>query len=150
MEDRFTRGFMAGIIAGVVANVWSLFAGAMGFTNLRTVDLIGVILYAYAPPFGTGEIIMALMGHLLVCSVIGVGFAYFVLQVTSRNIFLKGWIFSVTVWFAIFAITTLFKIPGTVPLPLKTVLSSFVSTTIYGFILALALRKLTPKTSGTH
>lgn len=148
MEDRFTRGFFAGIIAGIVTNAWSLFAGAMGFSNLRTVDLIGVLLYAYSPPFGTGEVAFALLGHLLVCSIIGVGFAYFVPQVTSENIFLKGWTFSVTVWFTIFALTTFFELPGTVPTPLNTILTSFASATIYGLVLAYTLRKLTHKISG--
>lgn len=51
MEDRFTRGFIAGIIGRIVANAFSIFAGTMGMTNLRTVDLIGAILYDYAPPY---------------------------------------------------------------------------------------------------
>lgn len=149
MEDRFTRGFVAGIIGGIVTNAWSIFAGAMGMTTLRTVDLMGLILYAYSPPFGLGEIAFALVGHLLVSAALGVGFAYFVPRVTSRNIFLKGWIFSVTIWFTIFALTTFFKVSGTVPTPLKTILTTFVSTTIFGLTLAIALRKLTPVVFGT-
>jgi hypothetical protein len=147
MEDRFTRGFVAGILSGVPTNAFSFFAGAMGMTSLRTADLIGVVLYAYSPPFGYGEIVFALFGHLMVSGILGIGFAYFVPQATSRNFFLKGWIFSITVWFAVYAIGTLYRIPGTVPTSLNTSITDFASATLFGLALAFALRKLTPHTS---
>jgi hypothetical protein len=144
MEDRFTRGFVAGILSGILTNVLSFFAGAMGMTSLRTADLIGAIVYAYSPPFGYGEIAFALFGHLMVSGVLGIGFAYFLPQVTSRNYFLKGWLFSITVFFTVYAIATLFQVPGTVPTSLNTTITDFVSATLFGLVLAFALRKLSP------
>lgn len=144
MEDKFTRGFAAGIIGGILTNAYSFFAGAIGITNFRTVDLIGALLYAYAPPFGYGEIILALVGHILISGILGIGFAYFIPIVTSRNFFFKGWLFSVTIWFIVYAGTTLFHLPGTVPTSLNTTITDFVSATLFGLVLAFALRKLTP------
>jgi uncharacterized membrane-anchored protein len=147
MEDTFTRGFVAGIIGGIPTNAYSLFAGAIGITDLRTVDLIGALLYAYSPPFGYGEIALALVGHILISGILGIGFAYFIPIVTSRNIFLKGWLFSITIWFLVYAGTTLFRVPGTIPTSLNTTITDLISATIFGLILAFALRKLTPSYS---
>lgn len=147
MEDTLTRGFVAGIIGGIPTNAYSLFAGAIGITNLRTVDLIGALLYAYSPPFGYGEIVLALVGHILISGILGICFAYFIPIVTSRNIFLKGWIFSITIWFLVYAGATLFQVPGTVPTSLNTTINDLVSASIFGLVLPFVLRKLTPSYS---
>jgi hypothetical protein len=144
MDDRFTRGFVAGIIGEIPTNALSFLAGAIGMTNLRTVDLIGVIFYAYPPPFGYGEILFALLGHILLSGILGIGFAYLIPQVTCQNFLFKGWILSITTWFTVYAITTLFQLPGTVPTSLNTTITDFVSATLFGLVLAFALRKLTP------
>lgn len=144
MEDRFTRGFIAGIIGSIPVNAWSFFAGSIGMTDLRTADLIGAILYAYSPPFGSGEIGFALLGHILISGTLGIGFAYLFPQEIIRNFFFKGWIFSINIWFTVYAITTFFRLPGTVPTSLNTILTDFVSATLFGLALAFALRKLTP------
>ena len=145
VEDRLTRGFFVGLAGGIVSNAFSFLAGAMNLTTIRQADLIGLIVYAHTPPFGFGEIAFALLGHLIVSGVLGVGFAYWVPHVTSRALWLKGWLYSVAIWFAVYGITTLFKLPGTVPTPFKTAVADFVGATIFGVVLALALRALTPK-----
>lgn len=144
MEDRFTRGFIAGIIGGIPTNALSFLAGAVGMTNLRTVDLIGVIFYACPPPFGHSEILFALLGHILLSGILGIIFAYLIHKVTNQNLLFKGWIFSITTWFIVYAITTLFQVPGTIPTSLNTTITDFISATLFGLVLAISLRKLTP------
>lgn len=149
MEDRLTQGFVAGIAGGIASNAWSMFAGLMDMTTIRQADLIALLIYAHIPPFGWGEITFALFSHVLVSGVLGIFFAYWVLYVTSRNLLFKGWVFSATVWFAVYLTTTLFQVPGTIPVPFKTVICDFVGTTIFGLVLPLALRTLTAERSAT-
>lgn len=142
MKDRFSRGFTAGVIGGMASAVYNYFAGVAGLSTLTATQWIAIFLYAHTPPFSFGEIIFAYLGQIFVGGMLGVGFAFWLPYVTSRNLLLKGWMFSVTFWFAVYAIATLFQLPGTVPTPLQTTLSNFISTTIYGLTLAFALRAL--------
>lgn len=147
LSDRFTRGFVAGVIGGTVAAVYSYVAGMMGFTTLRIADWIAIFIFAHTPPFGVGELVYATLGQLAMAGVLGAGFAFWLPHVSSRNMLLKGWLFSVAIWFALYAITALFSLQGTVPLPLKTAISNFVSATVFGLGQALALKALTPQAS---
>ena len=149
MEDIFTRGFAAGIVGGLASNVWSMFAGLMDMTTIRQADLIALLIFAHTPPFGWGEIIFAFLGHILVSGILGIIFAYWVLNITNRNLLFKGFIFSVTVWFAVYATLTLFQLPGTIPTPFKTAICDFVGAILFGLVLPLALRALTAKESVT-
>lgn len=145
LEDRFTRGFVAGGIGGTVVAILSYIAGMIGFTTLRIADWIAIFIYAHTPPFSVGEMVYATLGQLAMAGVMGVLFAFWLPHVSSRNLLFKGWLFSITVWFLIYATTTLFSLQGTVPTPLKTTLSNFVSATVYGLVQAYALRALTPQ-----
>jgi len=64
MEDKFTRGFVAGIIGAVFAGVFSFTSCMMGFTTLRTADWIAIFIYAHTPPFATAVIIYSTLGQL--------------------------------------------------------------------------------------
>lgn len=145
MEDRLTRGFFAGIVGGVVCNAWSMFAGSMGWTTVRTADLIALLVYAHTPPFELNEITFALISHILICGVLGMIFAYWAVQVTSHNLLFKGWIFSGVFFFIAEIVPTMFRIPGTVPTPFNTALCDFVAATIFGLVLPFAFQALTAK-----
>lgn len=144
MTDRFTRGLVAGIIAGVFSNVWAFLAGAMNFTTLRYADWAGIIIFGRTPPFTAGELVFATAAQIMFVGGLGILFAYLLPFFTERYYFLKGWIFSVMTWFLIYAVTSLFKVEGIVGLPLKTVLSNFVDASILGLVLAYSLLALHP------
>lgn len=143
MEDRFTRGFLAGVGGGIVMNAWSFFAGSMNMTTHRMVDWAALAIYGHAQPFDFGEIIFAFMAQLFFTGVLGIAFAYLVPLITSRNILFKGWVFSAMTWFLIYGVAMLFKVDGAFPVPLKTPVADFVGATIYGLVLPLALEALT-------
>ncbi|WP_312519415.1 hypothetical protein [Anaerospora sp.] len=136
MEDRFTRGFTAGIISGLAMNIYSWLAGSMALTTLRMVDWAGLVLYGHRPPFDTTEFIVAQVAQLIYCGALGVFFAYFITWVKSRNIYFKGWLFSTMTWFACYGIATLYKLEGTIPMPVKTVISNFIAAMIFGLAIA--------------
>ena len=146
MEDRLTRGFSAGVVGGLLMNLWAFFAGMMGFTTRRIVDWAAIMIYAHRPPFTSGELLFAFFGQLFFAGALGVVFAYLVPRVTSRHLLFRGWFFSVMTWFFIYGVTTLFKVEGTVPTPLNTAIANFIAATIYGLVLPVALQAFTAKT----
>jgi len=142
MDDRFTKGFFAGVFGGIAANTWSFFSGYIGFTSLRFVDWAAITIYGHIPPFSSGEILVALVSNIVFTGMLGVAFAYLVPQVTSENIFLKGWVFAMATWFVIYGISVLYKVPGVVPIPMWTVLSDMISASTFGLVQAYTLASL--------
>jgi hypothetical protein len=147
MEDRLIRGFVAGIVGSIAMNIWSFIAGIMNFTTLRMVDWASIIIYRHMPPFSFAEITFALLSQILFSGALGVVFAYLVNLVTSQNLIFRGWLFSVISWFMIYSVTTLFKLEGTVPLPINTAISDFIASTVYGLAMPVVLSALVAKPS---
>jgi len=142
MQDKLTRGFVAGIIGGIAANIWSFFSGAIGFTKLRFVDWASIIIYAHTPPFSFGETLWALLIQLGYTGGLGIIFIYLISKVTTRNLLFKGWLFAEAIWFLTYAITTLFKVDGAIPIALPTAISDFISSAVFGLVQAKALQML--------
>lgn len=141
MGDKFTRGFLSGIVGGLVANSVSIVFGFLHLTTLRFADWTGIIILGHIPPFSIGEFLFALAVNIGFMGFLGIIFAYLIVLVKSTNLHFKGWIFSTSIWFFIYAATALFKVEGTIPLPLTTVMSNFVTTSILGLVLAQTFGK---------
>ncbi|VBB08981.1 Hypothetical protein LUCI_4267 [Lucifera butyrica] len=147
MEDRLTKGFTAGIIGGITMNIWAWIASSLNLTTLTMAEWAGIMIYGRTPPFNFGETVFALLGQVLFSGALGVAFSYLVPRISSRNLLFKGWFFSIMTWFAIYAVTTLFKVEGTLNLPLKTVIANFTAATIFGLVTAAALKTYTVETA---
>lgn len=80
--------------------------------------------------------------HLGWCGAIGAMFAYFLVLVTSRKIIFKAWLMGTTPYFVIYLLTTLFQTPGTVPLPLGTVLSNYFTATMFTVVMGYSFKFL--------
>jgi len=145
VEDRMTRGFVSGIAGDVITNAFSFLAGALGWTTIRSADLIGIIVYAHKPPRAMDKIVIATFGHLMVSGVLGIGFAYLLTHIESTHLWVKGVVFSLATWYAVYSVTTLFEVPGTVPTPFNTTVTDGVASVIFGLSLAIALKMLTPR-----
>jgi len=141
LRDKFTRGFIAGMTGGLVANTASLLFGFLGLTTLRFADWTAIITLGKAPPFSTGEILFALAANIGFMGILGIVFIYLIPLIKSTNLLFKGWIFSTFIWFLIYSVTALFKVEGTMPLPLTTALANVVTTSIYGLVLAQVSEK---------
>ncbi|GBG56998.1 hypothetical protein SPFL3102_02262 [Sporomusaceae bacterium FL31] len=142
MEDRVFRGFVAGIIGGIVATLLSYLAYFKEFTTLRLTDWAAILIFAHVPPFSTEEHLFASFIHIGWCGAVGSVFAYFLAWTTNRRILFKAWMIGTTPYFVIYLLTSLFLTPGTVPTPFKTALSNYISSTIFSIIMGYSYKVL--------
>jgi len=142
MEDRLYRGFVAGTIGGVVSNILSHLSYFLGFTALRLSDWAAILIFGHVPPFSLGEQIFAVFVQIGWSGAVGSVFAYFLVWVTNRKILFKAWMLGTTPFFVIYLLTALFQTPGTVPLPLNTVLSNYITSSIFGIVMGYSFKIL--------
>ncbi|HMM20257.1 MAG TPA: hypothetical protein PKA10_05930 [Selenomonadales bacterium] len=149
MEDKFTQGFAAGVLSGLITNIVDILMGSAGWTTLRYIDWTGIVVLAHVPPFTLAETIFSFFAQILFCAGLGVFFTYLVSWIGTRNLLLKSWLYSLLIWFAIDGLTTLYKIEGTFPLPLETAMANSVSATILGLVLGQSLKVFTRPASAS-
>lgn len=145
MNDRFIRGFVAGLIAGIAMNVlnYTLFY-LLNFTSLRLLDYAGIALFGHKAT-NLLEAVLGQLGQLFFSGILGVVFAYLVTEINSGYLLLKGLTFSLVVWFSVFTIGLLFKVPHLIQPPVKTVISNLLGAAVYGLSLPLILNWLDRK-----
>lgn len=141
MQDRFERGFIAGVIGGIIMNIWSFTSGYIQFTDVRMVDWGGIMFFGHTPPFTLMENIVALGLQLGFSGFLGVVFAFLIPLITSQNLYFKGLVLSTAIWFLIYGVATLFRVPGTVPASVGTVVSNLVSAFLFGLGSAFYLKQ---------
>lgn len=145
LNDRATRGMIAGFAAGVITKIYDLTAFYLAISTLRWMDFAGLMMYGKIPVHLSQQI-FASMGTLFFHSLLGILFVILIPgQLTSKNLLLKGWFYGVTLWFIIFAVFHLFKVQELNVVPLKTTISSFVGSSIWGLTLAMIVRWLDNK-----
>ncbi|PKM80533.1 MAG: hypothetical protein CVU89_13355 [Firmicutes bacterium HGW-Firmicutes-14] len=149
IKDRLTRGLLAGLSAGIVTKIYDLLAFHYGISTLRWLDFAGIMIYG-RKPVALGEQVFATFGTWFFHALLGIIFVFLIQRVfSSDNLLLKGWFYSISWWFIIYAVFQLFKVPELASIPLKTALSSFVGASIWGLLLALALHWLDRKSNIT-
>lgn len=136
MEDRFTRGFVAGAVIGLVITLLNMLVAAVGIHIIRWVDWMGVILYDHSAPFTWGETFLSLIAMTSFNGALGIAFFYMIPIISSKNLIFKGWLWAVSIWFALDAITSLFKIDGLTHLTVMDALSDYASASLFGIFLA--------------
>ncbi|WP_114679293.1 YqhR family membrane protein [Desulfotruncus alcoholivorax] len=136
MEDRLTRGFFAGLSGGIVMSLLDYISFYLHFGKERLLDYAAEIILGHR----AASLIEALIGQgaqLLFAGVLGVVFSYFIINVKSKNYLFKGWLYGVTIWFAIYTVGRLF---GTLEhLPWQTATSNVITASVFGLVLAATL-----------
>lgn len=138
MEDRFVRGFIAGIIAGVLMNIQNILFHLLNLTQLRLLDYASIAIFGNLPR-NSLEVVVSEFGELFFSGLLGIIFAYLIVALNSSYYLFKGWFFSITVWFLVFAAGIVFRIPHLVNPDTGSVLTNLIGATIYGLSLPIIL-----------
>lgn len=141
LTDRFARGLIAGLVAGVVMNIISIVSYSLDITELRFLDWSAIAVYGQKPE-NLAEAVFAQFAQFIFVGVLGVFFAYLIVAIGNKNYLLKGWLYGSGMWFVLYGITILFHIEATIPLHLDTAATDFIGSTGYGLVLAATLKLL--------
>lgn len=143
--DRFFRGFTAGIIGGVVMNLWTLVAlFILNWELIRFIDWAAIMIFGDLPRSHL-EGLFSLIMQLLWVGMLGVVFAFLLPQVTSQGYLIKGALFGVVFGFLFYAIPTLFQMPILKEHSFATVISNHTGGLLWGLTTAQTLRWLDKK-----
>lgn len=142
MENRLTNGFIAGLLGGLAMNVFSLIDYyVIHGTNLMFTDWSAVMLYGERTQSLWGNI-FAIMTQVLFTSLLGVIFAYIVMVIKDWSYIFKGWYYGVTCWLTIYGIDILLKLHDLDRIPVRTAVSNFIGSSIFGITLGYVLLRL--------
>lgn len=142
MKDRFTRGFTAGVLAGIITSVWNLLSyHLLHMSNLRFLDFAAVFIFGNTA-MTIWEMLLSLVGTIIFFGFLGSVFIYLITLITSENLIFKSFLFGIAVWFVSYAISILFKLPELEKVTFLTALSNFFGSSIYGICLGFSLKIL--------
>jgi len=142
MKDRFTRGFMAGVLAGLISSVWNIISyHLINMSTIRFLDFAAILTYGRRTRT-IWEALFSWAATVFFYGLSGIIFIYLIKIVTSENLIFKGFLFGITTWFFSYTITYLFKIPELSRISFLTAFSNFIGAVIYGIALGYVLKIL--------
>ena len=140
INDRFTKGLLAGIIAAIAMNLVNLLThNIFKITDVHILDFASILIHG-SIPHSLGETLFALSGQIGFAGFMGIIFAYLLKYINDKNSMLKAIVFSLSIWFFTYAVTILFnKIKH---IEVSTALANLAATIVYGIVLTLVLHWL--------
>lgn len=141
MEDRFTNGFIAGLIGGVIMSILDVISYFLGIVEVLYSDWGSVLVLGYRHAT-VAEVLIGQASQLFFAAINGILFAYLIAIISNRYYYFKGCVFGLTVWFGSYVITLLYKVSPLIPIKPDTVISNIVTASVYGLVLAGVLQWL--------
>jgi uncharacterized membrane protein len=140
MNDKIIRAFIAGLIGGAIKDILDLISYyCCRFTNYRYLDFTAMIIYGKKPFFWWDTVFVQFI-ELIFSGLIGIIFTAVIPRESNRNYLIKGWLYGVAVWLFLCIIGMIFKTPFFTLIPWQTANSDFLTSSVYGIVLALTLR----------
>lgn len=144
MKDRITAGFIAGFTGGIAMNIFDWIVNAFYGQKEYLYSWASVVIYGRIPN-NTWEIVFSQIGQLFFTGILGIIFAYYLLKLTSGNYLFKGWIYGIIVWFGIYALSIILRLPTLSTHSAVTVTSHFLGSSLYGLLLGEMLHQLSKR-----
>jgi uncharacterized membrane protein YagU involved in acid resistance len=142
MKDRFINGLVAGIVAGFVQITVSGFLYfILHFGHLKLGDFAGIMIFGRKPA-NLIEYQLAFLAHLGYAGSVGIAFSFLLQYISRKYLWVKGLYFGLAMWFFVYTIILLFKVPGLTKNTLESAMNNAITSCIYGLALAWAIKKL--------
>ena len=141
IQDRWLRGSIAGGLAGIVMNAVDYILFTLNLGEIPLWQWASVLIYGYRTT-DLSETLLALVIHISFSAFLGIIFAYLTPKITSKNYLFKGVTYGLIVFFASYTITQLFNVTPLIPVKGDTVIANVITASVWGLVLAKALRWL--------
>ncbi|MEL7568302.1 MAG: hypothetical protein AAGU27_25975 [Dehalobacterium sp.] len=139
MDNRFSHGFRAGLIASIFMNAFNLSNYYLLHSiNIRYLDWSSVMLYGERPDSSYAAM-FALLAQIIFTCFISIIYAYLTTVINDGHYLFKGWLFGVIIWFLINGIDILMKLQPLEKIPPLTSILDFIGASIYGLVLGYCL-----------
>lgn len=100
-------------------------------------------LLVYGRQFHTFlENLFAFFSQVIFSASLGVLFIYILNRVTTKYLMLKGIFFAINIWYLIFGLVLLYKVPYVLVLTFEGGIENFITALLFGFFLAETYRIL--------
>lgn len=139
--ERYYKGALAGVLAGIPMNIWSFISFRTGFTRLRYLDWAGVLMYGTLPQ-SLFQQVYSLVIHLLWVGFLGAVFIFLIPKKEDRQSPVTGMAFAMICAFFIYAIPVLLQVPYLHQTDAATVLSNHLGALVWGASIVWILRSL--------
>ncbi|EEG79074.1 hypothetical protein [Dethiobacter alkaliphilus] len=148
MKDRFSNGFLAGFLAGIVPVVINFSGRALDLTTIVWSDFIALFIFGSMTTEGAAELVFAVSVLTVFLGVLGGIFARYILpSLNSQRHLFKGLLFGTTSWILFFSIPYLFQLPDLDEVALKSAMTNFISASLWGLTMAYILKRIDNKVS---
>lgn len=141
IDDRMTRGIIAGAVGAIVQDVYTFGARMAGFTKIEYEDFAEILFFSKPIP-GFFPSFFGLLGHLVWDIFLGIMFAYLIKYTSSRFYVLKGLVYGSFIWWMIKVACTLFRIPVLASMPSRQVGVYLIGAMLFGLVVAYTLKLL--------
>ncbi len=138
MKDKFLVGFIAGVIGAMSAAVISIPLYMLKLNKLLLIDYAAILITGKKPQ-GALEFTFGMLLHWGFSGAAGILFSYLINHefITNKNLWLKGWMFGLGLWFTINILTTIFKVEGLSVVPVGTAIINALASSLFGIVMAL-------------
>jgi hypothetical protein len=145
INDKFTRGWVAGACGGLLGGLFGFLPHWAGLSTLSLTDWSAILVFGRIPPFSFADQLYALLILAGTTGCIGILFAFLLDLIDEKNIYFKGWILFLIPWEVLYLVTALAKTDGTLNLSVMTTFSDGISSSIIGLVSVYTYRLLEPK-----
>jgi hypothetical protein len=144
MKNRTFYGFFAGIIAGVPQTILNFISYYFDFAQFRLLDWMAIIIFG-DKPIDSLQTMVAMVFRILFAGFLGILFAHLMKYFDDEHYFFKGWLYGIFIMGLLYSFTSLFQVPQLTHSHTYTVISDFLTSSVYGIVLAESLKRLLHK-----
>ncbi|SHH15400.1 DUF6789 family protein [Desulfosporosinus lacus] len=141
MKDRTYYGLFAGFIAGILQAILNLISYYFNFAQIRILDWMAIIIFG-DKPMDSLQTVIALVARIFFAGMLGIVFAHLMKYLNDEHYLLKGWIYGILVMGLLYGVTSLLQVPQLIYTHTYTVISDFVTSSVFGLVLAESLKRL--------
>jgi hypothetical protein len=147
-DDKLTRGFVAGVLGGVVQSGITNPLYVLKLTKLRWLDFASVIVFGKRPE-GFSQAFVSEVVTTIWSGLLGIGYTYALPRLGERNHRFKGMLYGVSSWFSIYSVVHLLDVSRLMKIDRNTATIHGVVSALWGLVMDETLDRLEKSTEHT-